>query len=892
MFFFKISCIIVVTDAFLTLILKVLPVVFFLVLFLVQKANSVDPESSFTLPERTKESALDSAKKKLGASEILGASEKEEKKSSEVNNPSTAVTHALPEEGEGFKDDAIVPEALEHFSPAKPDENLQTLLPDSSKLLDHSDKEKKPIHSVHIEGIHRVDRQAILDHLPNRSYCTQGDLDVFVKNLFNSGLFKEVSVSLEKNTLTVRVLENPSISEVRFEGNQKVSRSDLKEDTTLQPRDIFSKEAISSEVKRVTQLYSNKGYYAAKVFPLIQRLKQNRVNVIFQIQEGNRSYNKKIRFFIDSKSPGFTDRTLKSVITSLEDRWWRILGDPAESYDKTRVEYDCDLLRKHYYRNGYLDVRVTAHTQLAKNREHFYITFFIQEGPQYCISDVKIQSEIKNLNLKGLESHISLGKGEVFNAEMPERVSARMAQELESRGLSFVEIRPIVDKNEEKKEVALCFIARKAPVVYVGKILMKGNYATNDRIFRRVLKLSEGDSLSINKINNSKELLENMDFFESVEIKTSATEHPKIQDVVVEVKEKGTGDIKFSGGYSTQDGIIGQIGLEERNLFGRALYGNFSAMVAQHGMDFRAGVANPFSFGRNLTLGGTVFFNRFRSTTSGNFSGEGAYKQSAGGGDIYARYPLSSTLSQSWGYSMHADHVSHFSPYMSPYILENMYGKYNILNASLEHKIDYARAHVENGEYVSGTGVQWSTVFHGVGGEIKCLKNIVMATHYIPLDNERTFILKFEVQGGVINRVGYMRFSDQFTLGLFSFPGFRFSGLGPRDERTGDALFARCYYTASIKFYWGLDFLGIPKETPLRAVVFGYTGSLWNSIFGKRDNAAYILSQNFQNRASYGAGLIWTLPMVGNIGFLFAKPVQRKDWDQTQTFLFVWGQSF
>ena len=188
---------------------------------------------------------------------------------------------------------------------------------------------------------------------------------------------------------------------------------------------------------------------AVKVRPLIQRLKQNRVNIIFHIEEGHRSYNKQIRFLMDAKDPGFSESALRDVITSLEDRWWRILGDPAECYDKARVEYDCDLLRKHYYRNGYLDVRVTAHTQLAKNREHFYITFFIHEGPQYCISDINIKSDLKNLNLDGLETHITLKKGSVFNAEMPEKVASRMAQELEMRGLSFLEVRTMHSKSRD-----------------------------------------------------------------------------------------------------------------------------------------------------------------------------------------------------------------------------------------------------------------------------------------------------------------------------------------------------------------------------------------------------------------------------------------------------------
>ena len=880
-------------------------------LFSVEEASSVDDSSLFIAPVRLDQNkATDSLKagqsgvpshKKSGTSPYIPPENTLVQQVSSVGGvPLVPLNPNFQEEAEDLESNRVSPQALEPFRLTPPDLNhnetvrdTKTVFPEEqTDLADTNLQQKKPIRHIDVLGIRRVDRQAVLDHLPEQSSCTQAELDEFVKNLFNSGLFKAVSVSLEKGLLTVKVEENPCISEIRFEGNDKISRSDLKEDSTLEPRGIFSKESVSNEVKRIVQLYINKGYYAVKVRPLVQHLVQNRINIIFQIEEGQRSYNKKIRFLMDSKTPSFSESVLKNVITSLEDKWWRLLGDPAECYDKARIEYDCDLLRKHYYRNGYLDARVTAHTQLAKNREHFYTTFFIHEGPEYRISHITIKSELQNLDLTGLETHITLEKGSVFNAEMPDKVAARMAQDLEIRGLSFVEVRPVVEKNEHSKEVSLCFLACKAPVMYVGKVIMKGNYATNDEVLRRTLKICEGDPLSINKLNTSKEILENLDFFESVDIKPIASSDARIQDVVVEVKEKGTGDVKFSGGYSTQDGAIGQIGVEERNLFGRALYGNLSAMLAQHGMDFRVGMANPFSFGRNLTLGGALFYNRFRSTTKGNFSGEGAYKQSSGGMDVYARYPLSSSFSQSWGYSIHADHISHFSPYTSPYIWENMKGRYNVLNASVEHKLEYGKTNVENGEYVSGTAIQWSTIVHGVGGEIKCLKNIIMATHYIPLNSEKTLLLKFEGQGGLIHKMGYMRFSDQFTLGLFSFPGFRFSGLGPRDERTGDALLARCYYTASAKLYWGLDFLGIPKETPLRAVGFVYTGSLWNSIFGRQDNSTYILSQKFQNRASCGLGLIWTLPMMGNIGFLFAKPIQRQDWDQNQTFLFVWGQSF
>jgi outer membrane protein insertion porin family len=809
-------------------------------------------------------------------------------------DPLKSEKSALPETSSD-----VVPEALESFNPVLPktsEENLPSSeQPSGTALEENHLGSKKEITTVDVQGLHRVDRQAILDHLPEQTHYSQGELDAFIKNMFKSGLFKHIEARIIGTKLWVNVQENPSIAELRFEGNSKILRSDLKEDSMIQVRDTFSTEKVSAEIKRITQMYINKGYYAVEIKASIQKLAQNRVNLIFTIKEGVVSYNKKIGFISDSKVPPFSDKRLRETITSLEARWWRILGDPAENYNSARVEEDCNLLRKHFYRHGYLDAKVTAHTQLAKNKEHFYISFYIHEGQQYKIRKVNIKSDIKHLSVDGLEEHVSLEKGDVFNAEVPEKVASRMAFDLEERGFAFVEVRPVMEKNDTTHEIDLSFVACKTQPVYVHKIHMKGNCATNDEVLRRQLRFAEGDAISVNKVNASKELLEQLDFFEDggVDIKTyPSASNPKLQDVIVEVKEKGTGDVQFSGGYSTQDGIVGVIGLEERNLFGQALRGNIKTQLAQYGMDFRVGLANPYSFGRNLTLGGDLFFNRFRSTTKGNFDSQGSYKQSAAGTDLYAQYPLSSKLSQMWGYSIHADNISRFSPYMSPYILDNMEGKYKLLNASVQHKLDFNTANIKNGTYVSGTGAEWSTIVHGVGGEVKCVKNILSAAHYVPFNEEKTLLLKLEAQGGLINKMGYMRFSDQFTLGLFNFPGFRFSGLGPRDERTGDALYGKAYYTVSAKLYWSLGFLGIPKETPLRAVAFAYSGSVWSSIFGKKDNNAYILSQNFQNRASCGVGLIWTLPMMGNIGFLFAKPVQRKDWDQTQTFLFIWGQSF
>ena len=793
----------------------------------------------------------------------------------------------------------VVPEALEPFNPALPKtKDAEAQIPKESvgPELEEADLiHKKEVTKIEVKGLHRVDRQAILDHLPEQNHYSQAELDEFIKNMFKSGLFKKIDARIIGKTLWIEVEENPSIAEVRLEGNAKVSRSDLKEDSLIQVRDIFSKEKVYAEIKRITQMYKHKGYYAVVIKPSIQKLEQNRVNLIFEIHEGRRSYNKQIRFISDSKNPPFSDDALRDTITSLENRWWRILGDPAENYDAARVEEDCNLLRKHFYRHGYLDARVTAHTQLAKNKEHFYISFYIHEGAQYKIRKVEIKSEIKHLSVKELKEHISLEKGDVFNAEIPDKVASRMAFDLEQGGIVFVEVRPVMEKNDTTHEIDLSFVACKTQPAYVNRIDIKGNCATNDEVLRRQLRFAEGDGISVNKVNASKEMLEQLDFFEDggVDIKTHpAASNPRLQDVTVEVKEKGTGDVQFSGGYSTQDGIVGVLGLQERNLFGQALRGNLKAQVAQYGMDFRLGLANPYSFGRNLVLGGDIFYNRFRSTTQGSFGGQGAYKQSAAGTDLYAEYPLSSKLAQMWGYSIHADNISHFSQYMSPYILENMQGKYNLLNASVQHKLNFNTSNIKNGTFISGTGLEWSTIVHGVGGEVKCVKNIVSGMHYIPFNESQTVLLKLEAQGGLINKIGYMRFSDQFTLGLFNFPGFRFSGLGPRDERTHDALYGKAYYVAAAKLFWNLSFLGLPRETPLRAVVFAYSGSVWSSIFGKQDNNAYILSQNFQNRASCGAGLIWKLPMMGNIGFLFAKPIQRQDWDQNQTFLFIWGQEF
>jgi outer membrane protein insertion porin family len=744
--------------------------------------------------------------------------------------------------------------------------------------------EAEVIRRVEVKGNQRVDQQSILDYFPvqkDHDYSAQ-ELDEYLKVLFKTGLFSDVTLKIEGETLKVTVVENRCLNQIVFEGNKDVSDEDMRTAIKLHPREICTPARVQEATQNLLALYRAKGRYVAQITPKLIHLDFNRVDLVFEVNEGPKSYIRSI-YFVGNKK--FNDATLTEVISSKEARWYRFLNPIEERYDPERIRYDCELLRQFYLKEGYADFRIiSSNAELSTREEDFFLTYTLEEGPRYKFGDITIKTEVSSICIKGILDALEWGKGDWFNVKELQQACEDIGTALNNAGNPFIEVVPITTKDDKNHTISVQFVVKATARQYVDSIQIIGNIGTNDTVIRRELEITERDPLNPAQISASETNLRNLDFFESVDITDTATSYKDLRVLQVKVKEKSTGDIQFGAGFSTTDRATGKIGYTERNFLGRGDMVNMAALFSQRGFNADVGFSNPYLFGRPLTGGVDVSYSGYRGDTRGTFK-EAGYKQQTGGIGFNASYALRKNLYQGWSYKIRRDRLVLRDPYMSVYLQENLRGHTRQWLSAIAHDLFYDRVKKLINEPVGGFFFRISNDFSGVGGNVHYLSNMFVFNAFQTLDEQQRVLLRLDLRYGIIAKMGYMRFADQYVLGGFSFPGFAESGVGPRDLRTGDALGGKQYYTASLKLYFPV---GLPKELPVKGVIYVQSGSLWDSMF----KGPFIGSNNFQNRTTCGGGIIWTPPMLGKLGVIFTKCVEKQKFDTRQAILFIWGQEF
>ena len=424
------------------------------------------------------------------------------------------------------------------------------------------------IASITVEGNQRVETRTIISYLglaPGNGF-SQEEIDLGLKNLYATGFFSDVKLLRAGNTLIVRVEENPVVSEVAFEGNDRVETKDLEKELELKPRSIYSRDKVQSDVKRILDIYRRGGRYTATVTPKIIRLDQNRVNIAYEISEGTVSRVEKITFI---GNEAFPDSSLIDAIRTEETRWYKFLTD-NDRYDPDRLQYDQEMLRRFYNNEGYADFQVkSAHAELSPEKEAFFVTFVVEEGKQYKFGEIRVESELRDQQAPDFTKAIVTQPGKTYNASEVEETVDAMTDVLGNLGYAFVDIQPKMDKDEATQIINMTYIVKPGPRVYVERINITGNVRTQDEVVRREFRVSEGDPYNTAKLQRSEQRINNLNFFEKVEIKNEPGTAPDKTVVNVDVQEKSTGEINIGAGFSSTDGVLGDFGIRENNLLGR-----------------------------------------------------------------------------------------------------------------------------------------------------------------------------------------------------------------------------------------------------------------------------------------------------------------------------------
>ncbi|MGE3743142.1 MAG: outer membrane protein assembly factor BamA, partial [Geminicoccaceae bacterium] len=465
------------------------------------------------------------------------------------------------------------------------------------------------ISRVVVEGNQRIEPSTVESYLAIRAgepYDAQ-KVDDSIKSLYATGLFEDVAIQLQGDQLVVRVTENPIINRIAFEGNKRLDTKVLESEIQLRPRVVYTRARVQNAVNRILELYRRNGRYAAKVEPKIIELDQNRVDLVFEISEGPTTGIGGIAFI---GNEAYSDSTLRGVIQTRETAWYRFLSSD-DTYDPDRLSFDEELLRRFYNARGYADFQViSAVAELTPDGKSFYITFTLEEGPQYTFGEVKVDTTLEDLGVEQLERLVATESGETYDADEVEATIQALTDEVGRLGYAFVDIQPQLRKDPEKLTVDLTYQINEGQKVYVERIDISGNVRTLDKVIRREFRLAEGDAFNTALLRRSQQRLRNLGFFESVDITTEQGSAPDKVVIKTKVVERSTGELSFGAGFSTDDGVLGDIRLSERNFLGRGQDLRANLTVSQRRQLIDISFTEPYFLDRDLAAGFDLFDSR------------------------------------------------------------------------------------------------------------------------------------------------------------------------------------------------------------------------------------------------------------------------------------------
>jgi outer membrane protein insertion porin family len=729
------------------------------------------------------------------------------------------------------------------------------------------------ITEIRVVGTKRIDPSTVNSYVqiqPGDTYDS-ARIDASLKSLFNTGLFADVTLRREGDALIIQVVENPIINRIAFEGNKRLADEVLDAEVTLRPRVVYTRTKVQNDVKRLLDIYRRSGRFGATVEPKVIQLPENRVDLVFEVDEGPSNGIRSINFIGNQQ---FSDGTLRDTIQTDESAFWRFLTS-NDTYDPDRLSFDRELLRRFYLSEGYADFRtVSAIAELTEDREDFVITFTLEEGQEYSFGKVAVTSRLRDIEPNELESLIVGVEGEQYNADEVEETVQALTSNLGARGFAFVDVRPRVNRDRETRLLDVTYEISEGPRVFVERINISGNVRTLDQVIRREFAIAEGDAFNTAKLRATRKRLNDLGFFSRVDISNDPGEAADRTVINVAVEEQSTGELSIGAGFSSSAGPLGDISIRERNLLGRGQDLRLGLSLGTEQQRIDLSFTEPYFLDRQLAAGFDVFI---RTT---DLSDESSFQEDQQGFALRSGYQLEPKLRHTLRYSLSRQSVSDVEASASQ-VVKSQAGSHTTSSVSNEFFLDRLNRRFNPSDGYFGS---YNVEVAGLGGSEQYLRNKVEAGIYSGLFGS-------SVIGSLTGEVGHVftfdddtvRLTNRFYLGGSSLRGFESAGVGPRDLVTNDAIGGHQFYagTAEVTFP-----LGLPEEFDIKGSVFSDFGSAW----GIDDPFANLVDDSTP-RASLGIGLGWVSPF-GPLRVDFASAVLKKDYDKTQVFSFNFGTRF
>ncbi|HUB64122.1 MAG TPA: outer membrane protein assembly factor BamA [Methylocella sp.] len=782
---------------------------------------------------------------------------------------------------------------------------------------------------VIVHGNKRIDSETIAAYF---SGTDEASINKGVKNLYATGLFSDVRVSRAGGQVIITVAENNVINRVAFEGNSKVKTETLTAEIQSKSRGPYSQAMVDADIERIKDIYRRSGHAAATVTARTVDLPNGRVDVVFTIDEGEKTGVKAINFVGNHV---YSSGKLRDLMETTEMNYLSFFKT-TDVYDPDKIASDLERIRRFYLKNGYADFRVVgSDAQFDPAQGGYIITITVEEGVQYTVASVNVESHLPDVDGASLLPLVRLSAGEIYNGDMVEKTVDALTKEVGKHGYPFTQVRPRGDRDPATRTVTIAFVLEEGPRVYIERIDVRGNTRTRDYVIRREFEIGEGDAYNRVLIDRAERRLNNLGFFKKVKITNEPGSSPDRVIVVVDVEDQPTGSLSLSGGYSTSDGFVADVSVTETNFMGRGQYVKLAVSEGQYsrGVDFS--FTEPYFLGERLAAGFDLYAKK---TDPWQYS---YYSNFVTGATLRLGLPVTEELSFSPRYSIYRTDISIPNNSSQPYndCTYPVWGTtpgfpwgtptfwWNCLSngeASLAIKeaqgpfvtsmFGYTLGYNTLDNNRSPTNGFFSELRQdvaGAGGDTRFIRTTGDLRYYHEIWDQIVGLV--HLQGGDLQSFGgsQLRIVDNFNLGPSLVRGFAPSGIGPRDISSGNPqgnpLGGTVYYGASVEVQFPL--YGLPKDLGLKGAIFadagtlyGYTGRTNFSPTGVCSGGPYVPPYSQSNcllvggdstliRTSAGGSIIWASPL-GPIRFDFAKAITKSQVDQTQFFRFTGGTTF
>lgn len=664
------------------------------------------------------------------------------------------------------------------------------------------------IQSISVVGTQRLEADTVRSYIRLRAgqAWTQAGADQALKDLFATELFADVSIRNDSGNVTITVKENPVINRIIIEGNKRLKNDKIEPEIKLAPRQIYSRSKVRADVARIVELYKRQGRFAAAVEPKLVQLDQNRVDIVFEVNEGPKSKVRQINIIGNDQ---FSDGKLRGEMVTKQARLTSIFSS-GTSYDPDRLAFDQQKLRQFYLTQGYADFRVvSAIAELTPDKKDFIITYVVEEGQRYKFGEVKVDSKIRDFNSEALTKNLRMHAGDWYDGKKVEDTIEGLQESAGLFGYAFADVNPQFKRDKDALTMSITFDIAESPRVFVERIDINGNTLTQDKVVRREFRLNEGDAFNTIQVKRTTERIKSLGYFqEDLEIEQEQGSGPDRIILTANVEEKPTGQLSLSAGFSSIENFIFQGSIEQNNFRGKGQQLRASISYSNYSKSAEIGFTEPYFLDKSIALAGDIFRRDLNSFNFVNSSRNTTYSQSTTGFQVRTGVPINEFLFAQGRYGLSYDDVglgSQFftdpdgagplpavcDPLLAGRFLCEAIGKrltstlgYSLIYSTKDSTIRPTRGH--------SFGITQD--FAGLWGlgEVSYLKTRVNADKYWRLTDsgfvfslaaEGGYIHPFEDRGSAALGIDDVRLTDRFYLGEGQIRGFDIRGVGPRVQR-------------------------------------------------------------------------------------------------------------